>query len=122
MVKPRSKRAMSESFPRTRSPWLSLAGAAAVLALTLTGCGRGDTRVNSDPGPGRPSAADTGSPIVSSEDNPVKPAPVANPGTDSTGRPSDASGGTTKADSGSQPTGTQVGPSNQAAPSSGTQK
>lgn len=113
---------MSEISHRLRLSWLSLAGAAFVLALTLTGCGRGDTRVNSDPGPGRPSAADTGSPVVSSEYNPVKPAPVADPGSDATGRPSDASGGVTKADSGSQPTGTQAGPSNQAAPSSGTKK
>jgi hypothetical protein len=108
MPNSRSKRAMSEASLRTRTHWLRPAGAAVAVALAFTGCGRGDTRVNSDPGPGRPSAADTGSPIVSSEYNPVKPAPVANPGTDATGRPSDASGGTTKADSASQPTGTKV--------------
>jgi hypothetical protein len=67
-----------------------------LLMLALGGCGRSDTRVNSDPGPGRPSRADGGDKAVRPDPN--QPAPSAETkrtaGTDSTGRPSDASGGT----------------------------
>ena len=69
-----------------------------LMMLVLSGCGRADTRVNSDPGPGRPSRADGGDKAVRPDPNQATPAPAATAattGTDSTGRPSDASGGTT---------------------------
>ena len=80
---------------------------AAVLvgALVVGGCGR-DVRVNSDPGPGGPSAADSGKPVHGAAENSKgassgAAAKDATTGTDSTGRPSDASGGTTGTDSAS---------------------
>lgn len=76
------------------------------------GCGR-DTRVNSDPGPGGPSAADTGKPVHGVPETTKGGASGAastspKTGTDSTGRPGDASGGTTGAGSGSGTSGTQT--------------
>ena len=68
----------------------------ALLLLALGGCGRSDTRVNSDPGPGRPSRADGGDKAVRPDPNQAAPSAEAKhmTGTDSTGRASDASGGT----------------------------
>lgn len=78
----------------------------------LGGCGR-DTRVNSDPGPGGPSAADTGKPAHGAREaskggasGSASTSPTT--GADSTGRPSDASGGTTGAGSGSGTSGTRT--------------
>lgn len=79
-----------------------------VLTVASVGCGRKDTRVNSDPGPGKPSRADGGDRAVRPDPNQATPpsGKDANVGTDSTGRPSDASGGTTGAGAGSGTTGT----------------
>lgn len=70
------------------------------LGLGCSGCGGGDTQVNSDPGPGRPSRADSGEKTIRLDSDEAKPTsgrtdPAT--GTDSTGRPSGASGGTTGA-------------------------
>jgi hypothetical protein len=86
-----------------------------VLVAGLAGCGRHDTRVNSDPGPGKPSSADAGDRSVQTDPN--SPAHTTAPGasksattgTDSTGRPSGASGGTTGAGAGSNTSGTITG-------------
>src|SRR5688572_18268367 len=91
-----------------------IAAPALVVALgfALPGCGRSDTRVNSDPGPGRPSQADSGEKAVRPDPNQAKPATGGThpaTGTDSTGRPSDASGGTTAAGAGSGTSGTADG-------------
>jgi hypothetical protein len=87
-------------------------GAAIGLALAgsvaLAGCGR-DTRVNSDPGTGRTSSADSGEATVQPDPNQAAPAKGGthpSTGTDSTGRPGDASGGTTAAGAGSGTSGT----------------
>jgi hypothetical protein len=83
-----------------------------ILMMVLTGCGRNDTRVNSDPGSGRTSSADGGDKAVRPDPNQAAPASggtSATTGTDSTGRPSDASGGTTAAGSGSGTSGTATG-------------
>src|SRR5215207_2642414 len=80
-----------------------------MLVIVLAGCGRTDTRVNSDPGPGRPSSADGGDKAVRPSDpNKASPAPSTkkDTGTDSTGRPSDSSGGTVNAGAGSGTSGT----------------
>jgi competence ComEA-like helix-hairpin-helix protein len=78
-----------------------------LLAGGLAGCGRGDTRVNSDPGPGARS--------TTADSNVTPPSAAGKPigivGTDSTGRPGDASGGTTV------PVGAEGSPS---APAKGT--
>lgn len=74
-----------------------------ILTLGVSGCGR-DTRVNSDPGPGRPSRADGGDKAVRPDPNQATPSQgstAPSTGTDSTGRPSGASGGTTGADASS---------------------
>lgn len=85
--------------------------ALAALALTfaIAGCGR-DTRVNSNPGPGGSSAADSGKPVPGAAENSKgassgSASTSASTGTDSTGRPSDASGGTTGADAAKQSSG-----------------
>jgi hypothetical protein len=80
------------------------------VAAVLAGCGR-DTRVNSDPGPGRPSRADGGERTLRPDPNAATPAaPSSSPatGTDSTGRPGDASGGATGAGAGSGTSGTKT--------------
>jgi hypothetical protein len=84
----------------------AIAPAVAALTLALAGCAR-DTRVNSDPGPGKPSAADGGDAAVKPASGPAATTPAT--GTDSTGRPSDASGGTTGAGTGSKTSGTATG-------------
>lgn len=76
------------------------------------GCGR-DVRVNSDPGPGGPSAADTGKPVTGAAETSKGTASgsastAASTGTDSTGRPGDASGGVTGGGSGSGTSGTRT--------------
>lgn len=81
------------------------------LAVALAGCGRTDTRVNSDPMAGRPSAADGGDKQVKVD--PHAPTPSASGtspgvGTDSTGRPADSSGGATQAGGGSGTSGTVI--------------
>jgi hypothetical protein len=91
----------------TRQARLVIVGVAAV-ALLASGCSR-DTRVNSDPGPGKPSQADGGDKAVRPNPNQAAPSSSgasAGTGTDSTGRPSDASGGTTGAGAGSGTSGT----------------
>lgn len=89
-----------------------LAGVGFAAACVLCGCGR-DSRVNSDPGPGGPSAADSGKPVVNASETSrgaasgaATTAPAT--GTDSTGRPSDSSGGVTGGGSGSGTSGTQT--------------
>jgi hypothetical protein len=82
--------------------------AAAAVAFLASGCSR-DTRVNSDPGPGKPSQADGGDKAVRPNPNQTTPTSSAtspSTGTDSTGRPSDASGGTTGAGAGTSGTAT----------------
>src|SRR5688572_26489389 len=89
-----------------------LSTSSALCLFALTGCGRGDTRVNSDPGPGRPSRADGGEKTVRPDPNqasPSKGGTAGTTGTDSTGRPSDASGGTTSGGAGSGTSGTASG-------------
>jgi hypothetical protein len=82
-----------------------------VLVLFLSGCGRSDTRVNSDPGPGRPSRADGDDKAVRPDPNNATPSTRSSDpttGTDSTGRPSSASGGATAAGAGSGTSGTAI--------------
>src|SRR5687767_648847 len=90
--------------PRQPSGRASLLMTTAVaIALLASGCSR-DTRVNSDPGPGKPSQADGGDKAVRpnpSQTTPTSAGSSAGTGTDSTGRPSDASGGTTGTGAGS---------------------
>lgn len=84
-------------------------GSVLSLTLLLTGCGRGDTRVNSDPGAGRPSHADGGDKAVRPDPNQASPSKSGTDpttGTDSTGRPSGASGGVTGGGAGSGTSGT----------------
>jgi hypothetical protein len=71
----------------------------AVVAFGIVGCGRTDTRLNSDPGPGKPSRADGGDKAMRPDPNNAAPSTdaKASAGTDSTGRPADSSGGTTRA-------------------------
>lgn len=91
---------------------LLISSSALCLTLGLSACGRSDTRVNSDPGPGRPSRADGGEQTVRPDPNqatPSKSGTDATTGTDSTGRPSGASGGTTGAGAGSGTSGTATG-------------
>lgn len=81
-------------------------------AMATMGCGR-DTKVNSDPGPGGPSAADTAKPVTGVPETSKggasgKAATAPTTGTDSTGRPGDASGGTTGAGAGSGTSGTRT--------------
>ena len=86
-------------------------GVALALMAGVSGCGRSDTRVNSDPGPGRTGAAGGGQQtVVPDPNNATPPKGGTNPavGTDSTGRPSDASGGTTAAGAGSGTSGTAL--------------
>lgn len=84
---------LSSLIPRA---WLGPAVLGTVLTLIGTGCGRGDTRADSDPGPGLPSIADTGQPVVTGTNREMtQPAQGTTPGINSVGRPSDASGGTT---------------------------
>ena len=78
------------------------------VALVLAGCGRGE-KVNSDPGPGAPSRASGGAASVRVDPNRAAPEGKGTDpttGKDSTGRPSDASGGTTAAGAGSGTSGT----------------
>ena len=91
---------------RFRAPVaLGLLGTALALG---SGCGRGDTRVNSDPGPGRPTHADTGQKTLPPAPTATSPATATAPttGTDSTGRPGEASGGTVGGGAGSNTSGT----------------
>lgn len=80
----------------------------AVVAVCSTGCGRSDTRVNSDPGPGKPTRADTGDKTLPPATSATSASTATSPttGTDSTGRPGDASGGVTGGVAGSQTSGT----------------
>ena len=50
------------------------AAALALSAAVIAGCGKGDTRVNSDPGPGKPSRADGGDAAVRPDPNRAQPA------------------------------------------------
>lgn len=83
-------------------------GVASAALVFGSGCGRGDTRVNSDPGPGRPTRADTGQKTLPPATTATSPATATAPvtGTDSTGRPGDASGGTVGGGAGSNTSGT----------------
>ena len=77
--------------------------------VALSGCGRGDTRVNSDPGPGKPSRADAGDRTMRPDPNNASPSTTATSapaGTDSTGRPEKSSGGTVGGGAGSETSGT----------------
>src|SRR3954465_4739078 len=100
---------------KTKSRARTSAVGLTAMVLSMAGCGRGDTRINSDPGPGKPSSADGGDRTVRSHPNDPAhtsaPGAWTNPstGTDSTGRPSDASGGTTGAGAGSNTSGTTSG-------------
>lgn len=83
------------------------------LAGSAGGCGRGDTRVNADPGPGYPSQADSGSPSIADRKDggtqAAGPAKEATPGVNSAGLPASSSGGTVGAGSGSGTSGTKSG-------------
>lgn len=114
---------MQSLVPRLR-PIVPGACLAFVMGVAA-GCGRGDTRVNADPGPGYPSQADSGSPSIADRtDAGTQPAKAAadgqaTPGLNSAGLPASSSGGTVGGGSGSGTSGTKSGSGLQSAEPSG---
>jgi hypothetical protein len=90
--------------------------ASLAVGIVVSGCRRPDVRAGDGvPGPGRPSAADQGRPVVTAEQSSrgyasgdASTSPFT--GTDSTGRPGSASGGTTGGGRSSGTSGTLSGP------------
>jgi hypothetical protein len=83
--------------------------AAALAGAVLAGCGRSDTKVNSDPGPSATSSTESGRPAATGRETSGSSRGTApGVGKDPAGRPSGPSGGTVSSGAGSGTSGTQT--------------